>query len=281
MNPLAGSGVFCAKAGETASRALRPSAAAMAVETTKSRRDRLSMCHLLEKNTPPAPLAPTEPRLGVAPLYSRPNLWVRAATPSHRLERPVDLDIDERRAPILEGMGDEISGLVHGLGALRGNAERARQRDEIDLGIEKLHADIAVGLLGEPAHGVQALLENAIGGVVEDHEDGVDAIARGGPKPLAGIHRAAVADEAYHRPLRQCELHADGGGQAPADAAAAQAEIALRVIAADELPDAGCGGERLLDDDRVLRQHLSDGVQQSERLHRRRLRERAGFRGER
>src|SRR5262249_47162003 len=71
MNPLAGSGVFCAKAGETASRALRPSAAAMAVETTKSRRDRLSMGHLLEKNTPPAPLAPTQPRLGAWALYSR------------------------------------------------------------------------------------------------------------------------------------------------------------------------------------------------------------------
>src|SRR5262249_37634711 len=45
---LGGLGVFRAKAGETASRALSPSAAAMAVETTKSRRDRLSMGHLLE-----------------------------------------------------------------------------------------------------------------------------------------------------------------------------------------------------------------------------------------
>src|SRR5215813_967891 len=197
MNPLAGSGVFCAKAGETASRPLRPSAAAMAVETTKSRRDRLSMGHLLEKNTPPALLAPTQPRLGVRELYSRPKL--RAGAPSHRLERPVDLDVDQGGAAILEGMGDEIGGIVHGLGALRGNAERARQRHEIDLGIDKLHADIAVGLLGEPAHGVQALLENAIGAVVEDHEDGVDAIVRGGPKPLAGIHRAAIADEADHR----------------------------------------------------------------------------------
>src|SRR2546429_5316586 len=226
MNPLAGSGVFCAKAGETASRALRPSAAAIAVETTKSRRDRLSMCHLLEKNTPPAPLAPTEPRLGVAPLYSRPKPMGEGGDASHRLERSVDLDVDERRAPILEGMGDEIGGLVHGLGALRGNAERARQRDEIDLGIEKLHADIAVGLLGEPAHGVQALLENAIGGVVEDHEDRVDAIVRGRPQPLAGIHRAAVADEPDDRPLGERELDADGGRKPPADAAAAQAEIA-------------------------------------------------------
>src|SRR5262245_57719512 len=275
MNPLAGSGVFCAKAGETASRALRPSAAAMAVETTKSRRDRLSMGHLLrEKYAAGASRADGAQDSGSGSFIPGQNLWVRAPTPSHRLERPVDLDVDEGGAAILESMRDEVGGLVHGLGALRANAERARKRDEIDLGIDKLHADIAVGLLGEPAHGVQALLENPIGAVVEDHEDRVDAIVRGGPKPLAGIHRAAVADEADHRPLGQCELDADSRRQAPADAAAAQAEIALRVVAADELADAGGGGERLLDDDRVLRQRLSDGVQQRERLHRARLRER-------
>src|SRR3984893_2335794 len=209
----------------------------MAVETTKSRRDRLSMGHLLEKNTPPALFAPTEPRLGVRELYSRPK--PRAGAPSHRLERPGDLDVDGGRAAILEGMGDEIGGLVHGLGALRGNAERARQRHEIDFGIDKLHADVAVGLLGEPAHGVQALLENAIGGVVEDHEDRVDAIVRGRPQRLAGIHRAAVADEPDHPTLRERALDADRGREAPADAAAAHAAIALRVVAADEVADAG------------------------------------------
>ncbi len=127
---------------------------------------------------------------------------------------------------------------------------------------------------------MQALLENAIGGVVEDHEDRVDAIVRGRPQPLAGIHRAAVADEPDHRPLGERELDANGGREPPADAAAAQAEIALRVVAADELADAGGGRERLFDDDRVLRQRLSDGMQQRQRLHRCRLRERAGFGGE-
>src|SRR6266498_3691580 len=129
MNPLAGSGVFCAKAGETASRALRPSAAAIAVETTKSRRDRLSMGNLLEKKIRRRRrLRRRSQDSGLPRFIPGQNLWVRAGTPSHRLERSVDLDVDERRAPILEGMCDEIGGLVHGLGAFRGNAERARQR---------------------------------------------------------------------------------------------------------------------------------------------------------
>src|SRR5262249_3315173 len=237
----------------------------MAVETTKSRRDRLSMGHLLrEKYAAGASRADGAQDSESGSFIPGRNLRVRAPTPSHRLERPVDLDVDEGGAAILESVRDEIGGLVYGLGALRANAERARKRHEIDLGIDKLHADIAVGLLGEPAHGVQGLLENAIGAVVEDHEARVDAIMRGGQKPLAGIHRAAVADEADPRPLGQCELDADGGREAPADAAAAQAEIALRVVAADELPDAGGGGERLLDEDRVLRQHPARGVRPTE-----------------
>src|SRR5262249_46692990 len=144
---------------------------------------------------------------------------------------------------------------------------------------EKRDGEIGGGVLGEPAHGGQGGVENAIGGVVEDHEDGVDAIARGGPQPLAGIHGAAVADEADHRPLGQCELHADGGGQAPADAAAAQAEIALRVIAADELTDAGGGGERLLEAARVLRRPLCGGGEQGGRRHGRRGGGRGGLGG--
>src|SRR5262249_26541069 len=44
----AGSGVFWAKAGDTASRALSPSAAASPVDTTKSRRDMLIMVVSLE-----------------------------------------------------------------------------------------------------------------------------------------------------------------------------------------------------------------------------------------
>src|SRR6266545_4061766 len=201
MNPLAGSGVFCAKAGETASRALRPSAAAIAVETTKSRRDRLSMGHLLEANSQarPARRAPTRPRLARCAVYSRLKS-LGSGSRSHRLERAIDLDVDEHRTAVLQRMRDEIGGLMHGLGTLRHNAERTREGHKIDLGIEKLHADIAVGLLGEAAHGMQALLEDAIRAVVEDHEDRANAIMRGGPEP-------------NHRPIGQGELHADRGGQ--------------------------------------------------------------------
>ena len=70
---------------------------------------------------------------------------------------------------------------MHGLRPLRLDAERTREANEIDLGIEQLHPDIAVGLLGEAAHGMQALLENPIGAVVQDHEHAVDAITRGSP----------------------------------------------------------------------------------------------------
>ena len=83
-------------------------------------------------------------------------------------------------------------------------------------------------------------------------------VARRGPQRLHRVHRAAVADEADHRPVGQRELDADRGRQAPADAAAAQAEIALRIVAADELADARRRGQRLLDHDGVLRQHLAD-----------------------
>src|SRR5262245_1623886 len=149
---------------------------------------------------------------------------------------------------------------MHGLGTLRRNPEGARKRDEVDLGIKQFRADIAVGLLGEPAHGMQALLEDAIRAVIEDHEDRANAIMRGGPQPLTGIHRAAVTYEPDHRPIGQGDLYTDRGRQSPADATAAQAEITLRIIAADELANAGCGRERLLDDDGVLRQRLPDRV---------------------
>src|SRR5439155_12637477 len=127
--------------------------------------------------------------------------------------------------------------------------KRAGEPDEIDPGIIELHADIALGLLGKPAHCVQALLEYAIGAVVENHEHCVDVVACRGPKPLAGIHRAAVAYEPDNRALRQSKLHAHGRRQAPANAAAAQPEIALRIVAANQLANAGPRRERLLDDD--------------------------------
>src|SRR5437773_7249789 len=128
-------------------------------------------------------------RLDPAAGHMRWPVIKRGSTPSarhggesHRLEGAIELDVDEHGLVGVECMGNEIGRLVHGLGALGCDTERARQRHEIDLGIKKLHADIAVGLLGKPAHAMQALLENAVGTVVEDHKDGADAVVRGGPK---------------------------------------------------------------------------------------------------
>src|SRR6266550_1381599 len=158
MNPLAGSAVFCAKAGDTASRALRPSAAAMAVETTKSRRDRLSMGHLLETKFGSA--GDARRRGGDSPCWR--FIPGRKRKRSHRLERAIELDVDQHRLAVLERLCDQIGGLVHCLGTFRRDAERTRKRDEVDPGIDKLHADVAVGLLGKATHRMQALLEDAI-----------------------------------------------------------------------------------------------------------------------
>ena len=76
-------------------------------------------------------------------------------------------------------------------------------------------------------------------------------VMRRGPQRLAGVHGAAVADQRDHRPVRQRELDADRRRQAPADAAAAQAEEALRIVAADELAHAAAGRQRFLDHHRV------------------------------
>ena len=81
-----------------------------------------------------------------------------------------------------------------------------------------VHADIAVDLRGGAVLGTQALLENAIGGVVEDDEHDGDVVVRRGPQRLAGVHGAAVADERHHWALGQCELDAERRRQAPADA---------------------------------------------------------------
>src|SRR5262249_3195963 len=218
----------------------------MAVETTKSRRDRLSMGHLLEtdrKRRRREPRADGAKTRGPSGLFPAKIGCKGGRRGSHRLERAIELDVDEQGLAVLECMSNEIGGLMHGLGPLGRDTEGARQRNEVDLGIEGLHADIAVGLLRGPTPGMQAPAEDAVGAVVEAHEAGADAVVRGVPKSLAGVHRAAVADEAAPRPIGQSELHADRGRQAPADAAAAQAKVALRVIAADELADAGSGGE--------------------------------------
>src|SRR6187401_1774056 len=76
---------------------------------------------------------------------------------SHRLKGAVELDVNEQCPAAPQTLRHKIRRLVHGLRALGLDAERTRKADEINLRIEELHADIAVGLLGEPAHVVQAL----------------------------------------------------------------------------------------------------------------------------
>src|SRR5256885_12459440 len=63
------------------------------------------------------------------------------------------------------------------------------------------------------------------------------------PERLDRVHRRAVAREADHRTIRQRDLDADRGRQAPADAAAAQSEEALRILAFDELAQAAARSE--------------------------------------
>src|SRR5258708_5830480 len=81
---------------------------------------------------------------------------------SHRLEGAVEIDVDQPRAAALEPLREKIGRLVHRPRPIRLDPERACETDEIDRRVGELHADIAVGLLGKPAHIVQALLENAI-----------------------------------------------------------------------------------------------------------------------
>src|SRR5258708_21237548 len=100
----------------------------MEVETTKSRRDRLSMGHLLEKKyAAGAGCADGAKTRGLGALFPPKT---EAGAPSHRLERPVYLHLDVGCAAILEGMGDEIGGLWHCLVPLRGHAQPARRRHE-------------------------------------------------------------------------------------------------------------------------------------------------------
>src|SRR3990172_12114434 len=61
------------------------------------------------------------------------------------------------------------------------------------------------------------------------------------------------------------ELHAERRGEPPADAAAPEAEEALGVLAAEELPEPAPRGDRFLHDHGVGRQALGDGVDQGQR----------------
>src|SRR5215831_4242433 len=147
----------------------------------------------------------------------------------------LELHLDEARLAGRKRVLQEIDCVGQLRRARGGDAERAGKPDEIDGGIGEVHPDIAIGLRGKALHGVGALLQDAVGAIVENDEDDGDAVMGGGPQRLAGVHGAAVADERHDWTIRQGELDADGGRQAPADAAAAQPKEALRVVAADEL----------------------------------------------
>ena len=125
-------------------------------------------------------------------------------------------------------------------------------------GSVEVHGDIAAGLGGMPAQRLRSLLQDAIGAVVEDDEHDGQALMRRGPERLDVVQGAAVADEGDHGPRRSASLTPIGGRQPPADAAAAHAEEALRIVAGNELAQPAGRGERLLDDDDVLGQHLAD-----------------------
>ena len=109
--------------------------------------------------------------------------------------------IKQRRAAG-EALLHEIDRFGDAVGALGRDAQRARQADIIDLRIDQVHADEAVGLRRIAAHRVHALLQDAVGAVVEDDPDHGDLVVRGGPQRLAGVHGAAVADQPHHRPVR-------------------------------------------------------------------------------
>src|ERR1700728_947184 len=87
---------------------------------------------------------------------------------SYRLVAALHIDIDQERRAVLERLADQVGGILHGLGALAFDAERTGEADEIDRRIVELHADEFVSLLGEAAQHDQALLEDAVAGVVED-----------------------------------------------------------------------------------------------------------------
>ena len=142
--------------------------------------------------------------------------------------------------------------------------QRLREADVVD-GRRQIHAHVDVVLGGVALQRVRALLQDAVRAVVEDHVDDGEVFARRRPQRLVRVHRAAVADQRDDRPIRQSELHADRGREAPADAATADAEEALGVGALEERADAVRGRDRFVDDDRVVRRRLRDGVHERQR----------------
>ena len=98
--------------------------------------------------------------------------------------------------------------------------------------------------------GLEALLEDAIAAVVGDHVGDRQLLVGGAPQRLDRVHGAAVAGVAQDRARRLGQRHADGGRQAPADAAGGKAVEAVAVAIGDEIVDVAPGGQAFVDDHR-------------------------------
>src|SRR5690349_12509815 len=104
--------------------------------------------------------------------------------------------------------------------------------------------------------GEQALLDNAVTAIVADHDIERQLVMRGGPERLDRIHRAAVAGEAHDRTIRISEADADGGRQAPTDAAGSKRMIAVAVAMRAQREELAARREALVDQDRVVGHRL-------------------------
>src|SRR5439155_9233075 len=72
--------------------------------------------------------------------------------PGSGAEAPVDDDLDERRAARRDGLADRGRNVLDRFHALRGDVERARQREEVDARIDEVHRRPHVVLRGFPLH---------------------------------------------------------------------------------------------------------------------------------
>ena len=130
------------------------------METTKSRRDRLSIGHLLETKFESAGGATRADGVETRPagaLFPAGNESDHIGLNARSSSTSISIG-----SPFLSACAIRSVASCTVLARSAIDAERARKPDEIDLGIDELHADIVVGLLGKPAHGVQALLEDAV-----------------------------------------------------------------------------------------------------------------------
>src|SRR4029450_3621566 len=128
------------------------------------------------------PRAAGRPRSGAARHRRRRGELSAAPASRSAAERAVDADVDQVRSarghPPLDRRGHPRR-LVH---QLAGDALRFRQPDVVEAGIDQVHRHVGVVLGGEALQRLGALLEDAIGLVVEDHEHHRDRVVRRRPK---------------------------------------------------------------------------------------------------